>query len=318
MGLRSVGNSIFAAGSGGVVAEIDARTGGDVWRLALGVPMAAGVGSDGRYVAVVSRNNEVIAIESGREAWRQKLNAASMTAPLVAGARVFVLAADRSVSAFDAASGRKLWQQKRAGEPLVLGQAGVITAIGDTLVVGLGGRLVGMNPQNGATRWDTALSSSRGTNDVERLVDLVSGVSRSGDEVCVRAFQSMVGCVDGSKGTLLWNKVALGTTGLGGDATVVFGSETDGKVLAWRRSDGERLWSVDHLKYRALTAPLLVGRSVVVGDDSGYVHFLSRGDGTLLNRVPTDGSPVIGVPVLVGQTLVIATQRGGLFAFRPE
>jgi hypothetical protein len=82
--------------------------------------------------------------------------------------------------------------------------------------------------------------------------------------------------------------------------------------------DGERLWSADQLKYRALTAPQLVGRSVVVGDDSGFVHFLSRDDGSLLTRVPTDGSPVVGVPVLMGQTLIAATQRGGLFAFRPE
>jgi outer membrane protein assembly factor BamB len=37
-----------------------------------------------------------------------------------------------------------------------------------------------------------------------------------------------------------------------------------------------------------------------------------------LNRVSTDGSAIIGAPLLVGKTLVVATQKGGVFAFRPE
>ena len=316
--IRSIGNSIFVASSEGVVAEIDARTGGDVWRVGLGTKLSAGVGSDGRYVAVVSRSNEVIAIDAGKEIWRQKLQALTLTAPLVAGARVFVLSVDRSVSAFDAASGRKLWQQQRAGDPLVLGQSGVLMAVGDTLVAGLGGRLVGMNPQNGTIRWDTAVGTSRATNDVERLVDLVSGVSREGSEVCVRAFQSSVGCVDGVKGNMLWSKVAYGATGISGDKTEIFGTESDGKVIAWRRTDGERLWVSERLRYRSLTTLALVGRSVVVGDESGLLHFISRKDGSLLNRLPTDGSPLAVTPVLLGQTLVVITQRGGIFAFRPE
>jgi len=316
--VRTVGSSVFVASTDGNVAEIDARTGGDVWRADLATKLSAGVGSDGRYTAVVSRSNELIAIERGREIWRQRLNALTLTAPLVAGARVFVLSSDRSVAAYDAVTGRKLWQQQRAGDPLVLGQSGVILAIGDTLVVGLGGRLVGMNPQSGSPRWDTAVATSRGTNDVERLVDLVSGVSRQSDQICLRAFQSAIGCIDGLKGTLLWSKAAVGATGIGGDGTALFGAESDGKVTAWRRSDGESLWTSDRLRFRSLTTPVLLGRAVVVGDETGTLHFLSRQDGSTLNRVTSDGSQITGTPVLIGQTLVAVTQHGGIFGFRSD
>jgi outer membrane protein assembly factor BamB len=241
--IRTVGNLIFVAGSDGSVAAIDARTGGDLWRVALNVKLSAGVGSDGRYAAVVSRDNELIALDGGKELWRQKLGAVTLTAPFVAGARVFVLSADRSVSAFDVATGRKLWQQQRTGEALVLGRSGIVMAIGDTLVTGLSGRLVGMNPLTGKVRWETQVASSRGTNEVERLVDLVSGVSRQGNQLCVRAFQSAVGCVDSGKGSLVWSKPASGSTGVDGDESDVFGTESDGRVIAWRRSDGERLWT---------------------------------------------------------------------------
>jgi outer membrane protein assembly factor BamB len=98
----------------------------------------------------------------------------------------------------------------------------------------------------------------------------------------------------------------------------VFGTESDGKVLAWRRSDGERLWQSERLRYRELTTPQALGRSVVVGDAQGLVHFLAKQDGAPLTRMATDGSAVIAAPVLVGNTLVVVTRNGGIFGFRPE
>jgi len=316
--MRVVGNQVIAADSTGLVAAIDPRTGGDIWRTALNTPLAAGVGSDGRYASVVTRENELVVLEGGKELWRQRLSAVTLTAPLVAGARVFTLSGDRTVAAFDAASGRKLWQQQRPGDPLVLGQSGVIYAVGDTLAVGLGGRLVGLNSLNGSVRWDISVANSRGTNEVERLVDLVAGVSRVGDSSCLRAFQSAVACVNTARASVDWSKSANGSTGLHGDASLIVGTESDSKIVAWRRTDGERLWVSERLRFRGLTTPMLLGRSVVVGDDAGLVHFLSRDDGAPLNRLPTDGSAIVGAPVLSGQTLIVATRRGGVFGFRPE
>jgi outer membrane protein assembly factor BamB len=316
--IRSIENKVYVAGSDGVVAAIDAKTGTDVWRAALGVRLSAGVGSDGRYTAVVSRDNEVITLSGGREIWRQKLSALTLTAPLVAGDRVFVLASDRSITAYDAATGRRLWQQLRTGESLVLGQSGVLIAVGDTLLAGVGGRLVGMNPQSGSARWEAAVAISRGTNEIERVIDLVSGIGRLGSQVCVRAFQTAVACVDANLGRVIWSKTASGSTGVDGDGENLFGTEADGKIVSWRRSDGERLWVSERLRFRGLTTPLLVGQSIVVGDESGLLHFLSRQDGSPLNRMATDGSPIVGAPVLVDQTLVAVTRRGGVFGFRPE
>lgn len=312
------GTSVGVAGGDGSVAMLDARTGGDIWRLTLNTPIAAGVGSDGKVLAVVTRANEIVAMQDGRELWRSRLSAQAFTAPFVAGGRVFVLAADRSVNAFDGQTGRKLWTQQRPNEPLVLRQSGVILAVGDTLVVGLSGRLAGLNPSNGSVRWEVPIASPRGINDVERLVDLVGGVSRLGDSVCVRAFQASVGCVNAASGSLLWTKPANGVQGIDGDDRLLFGTEADGTVLAWRRADGERVWSTDRLRYRGLTAPLLAGRSVVVGDATGFIHLLSREDGSLLNRLSTDGSAIAAAPVLAGNTLVAVTRNGGVYGFKPE
>ncbi|MGB4117496.1 MAG: outer membrane protein assembly factor BamB [Polaromonas sp.] len=316
--LHVAGNTVFVSGGDGSVAAIDGRTGADLWRASAGAPVATGVGSDGKTAAVVTQANEVVTFVDGRVVWRQKLSAQAYTAPLVAGGRVFVLAADRSINAFDGLTGNKLWSQQRPNEPLVLKQSGVILAVGDTLVVGFSGRLAGLNPSSGVIRWEAPIASPRGVNDIERLVDLVGRVSRDGDVVCARAFQANVGCVNTARGSLVWTKSANGAQGVHGDDQRVFGSESDGVVQAWRRTDGERAWTTDALRYRSLSAPLVVGRSVAVGDFAGIVHLLSRENGALLNRLTTDGSPIVAAPVLVGNTLVAVTRNGGIFGFVPE
>ncbi len=312
-------NSISLAGGDGSLATLDGNTGADQWRATVAGGIAGGVGSDGRVTAVVTRANELLAMERGREIWREKLGALSFTAPLVAGERVFVMTADRAVSAYDGRSGRRLWTYTHAGDiPLSVHQSSVMLAVGNTLVVGISGRLVGLHPLTGSVRWEVPIATARGTNDVERLVDLVGRVSREGDVICARAFQTAIGCVNAARGNLLWAKPAVGVQGVHGDADFVFGTEADGQVIAWRRSNGEKAWTSERLKYRGLTAPLAIGRSVAVGDATGLVHFLSRQDGSLMNRMPTDGSAIVAPPVVVGNTLVVVTEKGGVFGFRPD
>jgi outer membrane protein assembly factor BamB len=309
---------VTVASADGTVTAFNSATGREAWRAGVGRALTAGVGSDGKTTAVVTRDNELVALSQGQVLWRHKLAAQAYTAPLVAGGRVFVLGGDRSVSAHDGTTGRRLWLQQRPGEPLVLRQGGVLLPVGDTLVAGQGGRLTGFNPLNGSVRWDAPIATSRGTNDVERLVDLVGSVSRVGDSVCARAFQAVVGCVDTARGTVAWTRPANGAQGVSGDERQLFGAESDGRLIAWRRESGEQGWVNTSLQWRILTAPLLVGRSVAVGDGNGFVHLLSREDGSLVNRLSTDGTAIAAAPVLAGNTLVVVTRGGGVFGFVPQ
>ena len=301
---------IALANSQGVVAVLDAATGKDIWRLKLDQTISAGVGSDGQQLAVVTRSNELVALQDGKVQWRKSMPAQSFTAPLVAGARVFVLTADRSVIAFDGATGRQLWTQQRPGEPLVLKQAGVLLAFKNTLVVGLSGRLAGLDPNTGVIRWESAIATPRGTNDIERLVDLVGPFDRVGDVVCVRAFQTSVGCVNAERGQGLWTRPSVGEMGVSGNATLVITPLSNGVVQAWSRTTGERLWETERLKYRILSAPLVTPRGVLVADSGGWLYLLSLADGALLNRVKLDSEELATAPVMAGGRYVVVTREG--------
>jgi outer membrane protein assembly factor BamB len=309
---------ITIAGSDGSVLGFDSGTGREVWRAQAGKSLTAGVGSEGANAAVVTELNELISFDNGREVWRQKLVSSSFTAPLVSSGKVFVLGSDRAISAFEGATGRKLWTQKRSTESLTLRQSGVLLMVSDTLVTNSSGRLLGLNPLDGSVRWDTPIATARGTNEVERLVDLVGRVSQLNDVVCARAFRVSVGCVNVSQGKLVWSKPSVGFEGIQGDERTLYGAEADGKVVAWNRANGEKLWFADHLISRSLTAPAVLDKAVAVGDSTGLVHFLSKEDGSPLNRFATDGSAFAAAPVVVGNTLVMVTRNGGVFGFVTE
>jgi outer membrane protein assembly factor BamB len=117
---------------------------------------------------------------------------------------------------------------------------------------------------------------------------------------------------------MAWSRPAQGHQGLDGNEQFLVGAESDGKVLAWQRSTGNPLWSQDALRFRGLSTPLLLNNAVVVGDQEGWVHFLSPQNGQALQRVATDGNAIMGKPIWSGQMLVVVTRTGGVHAFRPE
>ena len=65
------GSAMTLASSEGTVATLDGASGRDLWRVALGAPIGAGAGSDGRYAAVVTQANQLVVLERGREIWRE-------------------------------------------------------------------------------------------------------------------------------------------------------------------------------------------------------------------------------------------------------
>jgi outer membrane protein assembly factor BamB len=308
----------FAAGDDGTVLALDATTGRELWRAQAGGRLTAGVGSDGRFAAVVTRDNELVVFDAGTPTWRARLSSRTMTTPLVAGERVFTMGVDRVVQAFDVLDGRRLWTLQRPGEALTLGQGGVLAAFRDTLVAGQGPRLTGVDPLRGTIRWEVSIGSPRGANEVERLSDLIGPALRLGDTFCVRSFQSAVGCVDVAKATLIWSRNVGGVQAVGGNDTVVVGADASDRITAWRQASGDVAWSNEKFLYRGLSGPASAGRAVVFGDSEGLLHFFDRETGEPVLRLSTDGSRIVGTPVLSDTTMLVATRAGGLFAFRPE
>lgn len=307
------GTQIVVADDKGTVQAMQADTGAVLWQVNIGSNIAAGVGSDGQTAAVVTSKNELVAVRDGKEQWRAPLAAQAYTAPLVAGGRVFVMTSDRAIAAYDAGNGFRLWNQKSRTfeEKLVLRQNALLTAAGGALLAGVSGRVVVFNPDNGLPLMQAEVASPRGATEVARMADVLGPASRLGGSLCARTYQAGVGCILLQPGNnQSWSKLSIGTQGVSGDAQIVVGSDDEGDVVAWSRANGEPVWTNKTLRYRGLSAPLVVGSHVLVGDAQGYVHVLAHDTGALRNRVATEGGAIQVAPVLAGQTAVVVGKSG--------
>ena len=309
---------VAAATTDGTVAVLDTETGAVVWQAKSPVALVAGTGFDGQRVAVIDVENGLHLFSKGEKRWSVRLPARSYTAPLLAGGRVFVLLSDRRVAAFDQDTGAQIWLRRYAESTLVLANPGLLTAVENTLAIGIGEQFAAVNPDNGALLWSAPLVRPRGAEDIERLADWVDGAVFAGTRVCGQAFQNAIGCLDLATRRTEWTVPFTGANGVVGDQNALYGVDAVGKVSAFETATGQAVWTQPGLTFRGVTGPVLLGQTLMVGDFEGYVHWLSRANGAVIARMATDGSPIVGKPLLVNGTAVAITQRGSLFAWRPQ
>jgi outer membrane protein assembly factor BamB len=317
----AVGNAVYAAGANGSVAKIDAQTGQDIWRVKLHDDLSAGVGSDGTLTAVGGLKGDVYVLGAdGKQLWTAKAPGEIISPPLVGNGLVVVRTVDGQIVAFNAQTGEQKWNYRNRAVPLNLRVSSGMTFAGDAAVLAgfPGGAFAAINLQTGDNYWQTPVSYPKGVTEVERINDVTGPPTLVGSQTCAVTFQGQIGCFDANSGRALWEKTFSSTSGLAQDDRAVVAADDWSVVSAFDATNGAPLWKNDKLKNRDLSVPFILGHAAVLGDYQGYVHFLSRDDGTLVARMKTDGSAITAAPVLAGETLVVQTHDGDLYGYRPR
>jgi outer membrane protein assembly factor BamB len=315
-----VNGNVFVAAADGAIANIEAASGRFLWRINAGMPLTAGIGSDGNTIVVTGEKGAILAFDhSGKLRWKAQASSEVLSAPAVAQGLVIVRSVDNHIAAFDAESGVRKWIIQRTIPPLTLRTAPGILISGMAAYVALpGGKLLSLALNNGSLRWEGIVGDPRGATELERIADLSGTPVIWGGKVCAVAYQGRAACFDANSGVLGWAKKLSSDVGLGADERFVFAADENGVVSAFTGDAGINVWRNDKLANRRLATPVAFGRAVAVGDGQGFVHFLSREDGSFLARASTDGSPVIGTPVIAGTNFIFQTQSGTVAAFAAE
>jgi outer membrane protein assembly factor BamB len=315
----ALGDSVWAAAQDGTVGRFSIDTGNPLWRVSLGKALTAGVGTDGTLAVVATRDGTLVALDAdGRTRWTAPIGAEVVTPPSVADGTVVLRTSDNRVMAYEADTGKRRWSVQRQSPSLVLRHSGGIAMVPGFAFIGMpGGRLVALALASGAPRWDVPLAQPRGTTELERVADVVGTPLVIGSELCAVAYQGRIGCVDANTGNPVWVKDFSSPVGLDVDARGVIAPDADDVVHAFDRS-GNPVWQQKAFARRRLSAPLIAGRIVAIGDTEGNLLWLSRADGRLAGVSRTDGKPIVAPPAAAGPVLVVQTAGGTLHAFRPE
>lgn len=316
----SFGNALFAAAENGSITRLDATTGRSTWRIDAGTSLTAGVGSDGQTVVVAGANGVVLAFnaEDGKLRWKAQASSEVLSAPAIGLGVVVVRSMDNRIVAFDADTGARKWSAQRTAPALTLRTAPGIAIAGPNAYIGLaGGRLLALALATGAPRWEVAVGDPRGVTELERVADISGTPAVSGREVCAVAYQGRIACFDAVSGAPHWAAALSSDVGVAIDERFVYAADERGTLQAFSRGGGSA-WRNNKLANRRLSTPIASGRAVAVGDYQGYVHFLSKDDGSLLARVATDGSSIMAAPMTAGSNLIFQTQSGTVVALATE
>jgi outer membrane protein assembly factor BamB len=309
-------NVVYAAGGSGQILRLDAATGKVLGRFDSKLSLSGGVGTDGKIVLVGGSKGEVVAFDNnGKELWKSQMTSEVLSAPQVAPGVVVVRTGDGRLFGLDAATGTRKWLYQRALPPLtVRTSVSVLLYRGGVFAGFPGGRLVALAVETGNVGWEATVALPKGATELERVADVSSLPVTDGRQVCAVAFQGRAACFDLIKGAPNWGRDVSSIAGLANDRESLFIADDKSALLAFELTGGASLWKQDKLYGRYVSGPVVVGKYVAVGDFQGYVHFVSRDDGSFVARIATDGTPIVAQPQVLNNGILVQTVKGGVFA----
>lgn len=314
---------VYAAGAEGSLAAFGVDDGVQKWRIqANRAGLSAGVGAGERTVVVATAKGEVLAFDaaSGAEKWKAMVSSEVLAPPLVVDGVALIRSNDNRIHAFALSDGKRRWTYQRTAPALVLRNFGGLVTAGGTAFAGFpGGKLVAIALANGSVRWEATVASPRGATELERIADVTGMPVLRDRAVCAVAYQGRAACFETLNGQSLWTRDVSSQAGMAIDARYAFVTDDRSSVVGLAAETGSSLWKQDRLQWRGVSAPLSIGRAVVVGDYQGMLHALAREDGSFVGRVATDGGWIAATPLSIrtsrGEGLLVQTRTGGLFAF---
>ncbi|MBI5626723.1 MAG: outer membrane protein assembly factor BamB [Nitrosomonadales bacterium] len=307
-------DAVYSVSGKGSLTRLDIATGRQVWRIESGHKISGGAGSGEGLVLIGSNKGDVLAYdENGKLRWISKVSSEVLSVPQVADGVVMVRSGDGRIAGLDAADGKRIWVYERSTPALVVrSHAGVTVQRGVAFAGFPGGKLVAINIKNGEVLWETSVSQPRGNTELERISDITSNPVADDEQVCAISFQGRVACYDIAHGSPLWNREISSDKGMVLLRKFLYLSDAKGSVIVLDKTNGSSMWKNDQLFMRDITAPFVVKDFVVIGDKEGYLHGLSREDGSYAARIKLDGA-IKAPPIRLDDGLLVQTQSSGLY-----
>jgi len=308
------GNSLYAVSADGDLLALNPDDGERKWRRDLDQRIMAGVGGDGRNLYVVTRDArlQAYARRDGELLWEAELPQESLAAPQSNGNVVMAQTIDGQVLAYDPRSGERLWRFEGSSQPLSLRATAKPLLGRDLALVSFpNGQLIALSTADGEPEWEYVVGEPSGRTELERLVDVTSQPLVLDNAALVTGYQGKLAAINLENGQEFWSRrvSTLHTPAIGGN-NLIFLSEANGDVTALRGQDRVEVWKQEDLSWRQLTAPIVVGDYLLVGDFEGYLHALSVDDGELQGQREVDDEG-LRVPMKPWGDGVIVYGNGG-------
>jgi len=327
------GGRIFVLDAETELGAFDAKTGSEIWRVAL-MPkdegdglFGGGVAYDSGRIYVTTGFGRVFALEaaSGKILWQRDLGAPMRTAPSVRGNRVFVITITNKFFALDGTGGQVLWTHAGIEEATNLLGGGAPAVDGGTVVVAYSsGEIVALRVETGQVLWSDSLSNARrirgsitlaairGRPVIDR--GLVFAISNSG----------LLAAINLRTGRRLWERNIGGVESpwIAGDYLFVLSNEFE--LIALNRRNGQVHWVTALPQWEDpkdkegrinWIGPILASDRLILTNSIGEAYSISPYSGKILGKVGMPDGVNIS-PIIAQNTIYFLTDDAKLVAFR--
>lgn len=181
--------------------------------------------------------------KTGAEIWRAKVSSEVISAPVISGETVIVVANDGRTHALKASNGSQIWAVDRGVPMLSLrGNATPIVTVNEVIVAGANGTVSAFAIADGRPLWEQRVGVGEGRTDLERMVDVDGRMALLNGDLFVAGYESGAQALTIDGGRTLWTRDMSSVSGLAAGNEAVFVAATDGAVWALDRRSGGALW----------------------------------------------------------------------------
>jgi outer membrane protein assembly factor BamB len=289
--------------------------------------MGGGVAYNNGRIYVTSGFGVVICMDAktGRDIWRKDMGMPIVNAPVVVSGRVFFSTHDNHFYALAEADGRQLWDHQGIAESAGILASTNAAISGETVIVPYAsGEIFALRIQNGQVGWSDVLSRTGHVTALSQLDDIAGRPVIDRGVVYAISQSGLMAAFSINTGERMWSRDIGGiqTPWAAGDFVYVL--DNNSRVLCLTRKEGRVRWIHQLPQYEDLedkrdpilwAGPVLVSDKLIVTSSDGYAQALSPYDGKLVGRVEIPGGTVIA-PVVANGTMYLYTSDAELVALR--
>jgi outer membrane protein assembly factor BamB len=312
--------TIFVADHAGLVQAVSTLNGDLLWEVETDYPFSAGPGIGINSLILGTSNAEVIAFnrDSGELLWKSSVSSEVLAVPVIDQGVVIIRTTDGRMIALNETDGMERWSFEKSVPALSIRGTGIPLVVDDQVIVGYAnGKLLSLDLKTGKNNWETTIAIPSGRSEIARLVDLDSDPIEHNGVIYIASYNGGTTAVSIDDGNPLWRNQALSAyMGLYFNQRYLYLSDSKSDVWQIEPRNGSTLWKQATLHFRSLTTPIAYDNYIVVGDYEGYLHWLSRNDGRLLNRIKIADSAIDSTPVVMNNTIYVYAKDGTLAALK--
>tara|TARA_A100001388_G_scaffold277246_1_gene267585 strand:+ start:6983 stop:8119 length:1137 start_codon:yes stop_codon:yes gene_type:complete len=268
------------------------------WENDLNFSLSSGVGKGFGSLFVTSIDGDIFSLDinNGNLNWSSKIGGESLSVPSSNGDIVAVQTSNGKITAINLKDGKFRWEYISVLPSLSLrGTSSPIFDDGNLYVGFANGNLAKIEPRSGVIQWEIPVTISKGSSEIERIIDIDSKPLVSSGLAFATSYQGDVSAINSLNGRVIWRNNFSSTKDILEIERNIYLVDEDSEVQAFSGLTGISLWRIKDYRLRNLTSPQRLNNYIIVGDFEGYLHFLDTSSGSTIGRYRVSRSGILSL-----------------------